>query len=789
MTQEPNAQHLDIPQVSADATVDALQAVVRFLRVLRFRKNYLITALFVAGLLGIIYYSTVTRIYEATASVLIIQSGDAFNASMSAESSRELLIPTYEKLFTSPVVLDNALQKLAGLPAKLRIDVADLPRDKWAETIKISLTARRARQTNIVDLAYRSKSPDSAEAVLQVILEAYVEFMEKTHKDVSVEIASLLDVKLKENQIELDKAQEGLLEIKKQAGIVVEQNEKYVHPIVQGVIELNQARIEAQKQRLELEATAQSVQDAINQGRDLRQYLLQLEPTVGREMLVSGLGLNPQFAEVVGNIERQMMDSRAKLEAQSAFLGPTHPEIVELKMSISDGEKYLTDYQASVSNRISAISDEQLSPMLAAMVQEKLAKTKAHESHLDQAYRQSEREALQLNNRLVELQIAEDRVDRLRSFQLTLQDRLKTIDLKKARGEVQVKIVGESVASDKAVWPRLKIVGLFSLMGGLFIGCGIVYVLDLLDDRFRSPEEMRDQLGVPLLAMVRDLTVDAEVGPQSLHVHISPSSMESEAFRTLRTTLAFSGQDSNRLAITSSEPSDGKTTVIANLGVSYSQAGKRTLIIDADMRKPGLSKLFQMRGAGGMSEVLRSAEDFDAACLSRIQHSGVEGLDILPCGPKPSNPVELLSDKRFSDLIAWAETHYDQVLIDCPPVMAAADAAIIGRLADGMLLVVQPAKNHRHLVIRAVESLLHMQVNLFGIVANRVGEDKQSYGYGGYGYGYGYGYGHDDDDDDEQQALPFEPETAEEDRSRPEHADLDRTDARSSPKVRRRRAG
>ena len=199
------------------------------------------------------------------------------------------------------------------------------------------------------------------------------------------------------------------------------------------------------------------------------------------------------------------------------------------------------------------------------------------------------------------------------------------------------------------------------------------------------------------------------------------------------------------MGITSSEPGDGKTTVICNLAVCYAQAGKRTLLIDADMRKPGLSRLFKMRSLGGLSETLRADEPIVEMCQQRIRATDIAKLDVLPCGPKPPDPAELLTSSRFSDLLAWAETQYDQVLVDCPPVMAATDAAIVGRVVDGMLMVVQPEKNHRRLVLRAVESLLSIQANLRGIVANRVGDEKEGgyYGYGsGYGYGYGYGYGH-----------------------------------------------
>ena len=158
--------------------------------------------------------------------------------------------------------------------------------------------------------------------------------------------------------------------------------------------------------------------------------------------------------------------------------------------------------------------------------------------------------------------------------------------------------------------------------------------------------------------------------------------------------------------MTSAEPGDGKTTILANLAVCYAQAEKRTLLIDADLRRPGLTGLMDMRGPRGLSEVLRSEVDIAQMaprCTSVPPAS--KGLDILPSGSRPTDPAELLGSPRFSQLLAWAETVYDLILIDSPPILATTDTAIIGRLVDGVILVVQPAKNRRRLVTRVVERL------------------------------------------------------------------------------------
>ncbi|MBC8351314.1 MAG: polysaccharide biosynthesis tyrosine autokinase [Planctomycetes bacterium] len=745
---------------SPDGAADAVQAVLRFLRVLRYRKTYVITSLVVASLLGCLYYFTATKIYKASAQLLITQSGpDVWKTSMSTGAQQDSLILTYERLFASAVVLDGAVQRLAMLAPESRIDLNTLPREKWADVLRSNLSASVVRRTNIIELGYRSQSPIAAESVVEAIVDSYLEFMEKNHRDVSVEIVSILQKERKEKENELHLLQKRLLELKKLAGdLGLREGSTVVHPIVQRVVKLNDTLVDVQKERLQLEASRAAIQAAMRTGGDLRQHLLTVDPIVGRELIMNAMGLSPQAIGLVNSMERKLLDDRAKLATLREHYGPTHPEIQELFRAISNAERHIATYQETLNARMNQVEGQQLGSTLLGMVEQKLNETLGHEKQLIEEYKAAETVAIQMNDRLAELQIVENHVRRTSKQHDVLLDRIADIDLNTEGGNVRVAIVSDASSSGVPVSPRLSMVGILCLMSGGGIGIALAYVLDLLDDRFRSPDELKEQIGIPVLAMIRQLTEFDDAGADSLQVHVASSAVESEAFRTLRTTLAFSGQELQRVAITSSEPSDGKTTVLANLGTSYAQAGKRTLLIDCDLRRPGLTKLFQLRGTTGVSNVLRSEDDVAALASEYTQQTGVDGLEILASGPKPSNPVELLSGDRFMDLIAWAEVNYDQVLVDCPPVMAASDAAIVGRLVDGMMLVVQPDKNHRRLVLRAAEYLLSMQVNLIGSVANRVGEDIGGYGYG-YGYGYGEGYGIDDPDDDQIGEDSFEPTT------------------------------
>ena len=171
--------------------------------------------------------------------------------------------------------------------------------------------------------------------------------------------------------------------------------------------------------------------------------------------------------------------------------------------------------------------------------------------------------------------------------------------------------------------------------------------------------------------------------------------MASESFRTLRTALTLTHPDARHIVVTSAEPGDGKTTTLANLAVCYAQADKRTLLIDADLRRPGLTGLMDMRGPHGLSEVLRSEQDIGANGGLHIRRSGIEGLDILPSGSAADRSGRIARQPAVLAIAGLGGNGLRLILIDSPPTLATTDTAIIGRLVDGVILVVQPAKNRR----------------------------------------------------------------------------------------------
>jgi capsular exopolysaccharide synthesis family protein len=462
--------------------------------------------------------------------------------------------------------------------------------------------------------------------------------------------------------------------------------------------------------------------------------------------------MSTEDLNVMEDQQKRLLTLQSELNSLTRFYGPNHPHIGDLQNQIASTEQYLRSYRENVGQRFG--SSEQLGPRIRQMLEQAVRQSFQKEEQLTVSFEQARHEAARHSGDVVQLRMLEREVTRLEAQYDLLFEKISTVDMRQEQAPIQATVVKEPFPDLEPVSPQLRFLIFACLGAGTLVGTVIIYVQDVLDDRFTSPEEMSSQLGVPVLAMVRKLDPLPGVGLESVHTHTKPNAVETEAFRTLRTALTLSGAATERILISSSEPGDGKTTITANLSTAFAQAGKSTLVIDADLRRPGFTTLMNLKGLPGVAEIITSDSPPAESAPQYVCETAAEGLHVLPVGLRRPNPAELLSSQAFVELLAWADSVYDKVIVDCPPILAVSDAQIVGQLVDGAILVVRPEKNHRRAVIRAVESFHSSGCRVLGVVANALSMDSQSYGYGyGYGYSYDYGYGHDAQDTYEE-VLP-----------------------------------
>jgi len=727
------------------ASSELVQNLLRMWQIARHRRNTLIRAVCVSAIIGAGYYALAPRFYDSTAKLLIVQRNQDQVANMAEQPALETTITTHREIIISPVVISRAVEQL--LPEH-RIDFQHAEPSEWGRLLASRLSARTTRKANFIHVKYRSRSPEAAAAVVSAVIQSYLQFVDQTHKGSSSEAITLLSQKseqvaaalaVKKQELQACRDQVGSLSMKADAGMV--------EPTIQRVLKLNEALMAAQQRRLKLEASRDAITAGIKSGADLQQHIFALEEVVGRQMLISALGLTPQDLMLMKSQEQKLLDARTELQRAARYYGAAHPKVIALQERVHSIEQYLQAYHTQTSERLAGFGNGQLPVLLEKLIQQTLVQAELEERRLQLAFDEERDKARAQTGDMQKMLDTEREVARLEAEYDSLVSKIATVDIHQLQAPIQATVVEEPLPDDVADSPQIRLVALLSLVGGLLIGGAIAYVQDVLDDRFSSPEEMAAQLAVPMLSMVRQLTPLEGSGLASVHTYVTPNAVETETFRTLRTALTLAQCTTERIAISSAEPGDGKTTIAANLAVSFAQAGKKTLLIDVDLRKPGLTALLGLKGQLGVADVLYGCEAPAIAAARLVRQTELTGLDVLPAGLRRPDPAELLSSQNFVELLAWAEANYDQLVVDCPPVLAVSDAQIIGRLLDGVILVVQPHKNHRRLVARAVQCFTATGTTVLGIVANGLSAEASR----GYGYGYGYGYG---EETSAQDAVP-----------------------------------
>jgi capsular exopolysaccharide synthesis family protein len=357
----------------------------------------------------------------------------------------------------------------------------------------------------------------------------------------------------------------------------------------------------------------------------------------------------------------------------------------------------------------------------------------------EQIYKNQQTKALALSARMAELAKLQSDMDRTTKILDLLDSRMKELNVTEDAGPLNISILEVARPGDFPTFPRKSVVMAVAMILGIIAGAGAAILHEAMDQRLRSADEVAEMLGLSLLAVVPQIRVNEALAGVCELQH-SPKSEVSEAFRNFRTAIQFGLPDrtARTILITSPTPGDGKSTTASNLAVAMAQADRRTLLIDADLRRPTQHKNFKLESKIGVSDVLVKRVPIEQA----IQRTSVEKLDLLPCGSLPPNPSELINSQAFYDLLMQMSEKYDQVIVDSPPVLPVADARILGALCDITILVLRAEKSTRRGSKHACELLSNVRANLIGIVMNDVSRSRKNlYGYYGYSsYGYSYSY-------------------------------------------------
>ena len=549
------------------------------------------------------------------------------------------------------------------------------------------------RNSQIVEIRYESGDPEFAAKAANAVAKAYIQQTTEFKFSASKDAADWLSERLAEQRKAVEASEAALQAYKeKNGGVAITDGGSNI--VVQRLTELNSALTKAKTERINKEAAYNQLKSA------------------------EAAGNLDSFPVVLANdyIQKLRADL-SDLQRQQATLadryGERHAEVIKNRTAIQSAE-------AKLRAELGKISESVHSEYQAALSQEQ---------SLQGALDAQKNEALSLNRKGIEFGVLQREADSNRQIYESLMQRTKETGITSESRTTNVRIVDLAEVPRGPISPNVPHELEVSFAMSLFFAVAVAFGLEYLDNRIKSPQELKAHLGVPFLGMVPAVGKD-KTGDDPLLSRAVPANF-AEAFKSIRTNVLFSSaEDGMRsLVVTSSGPGEGKSIVSCNIAVALAQAGQRVLLMDGDMRRPRVHEIFACDQEPGLSNVLTGVAKSGEA-IRRCPT--VHGLWLLPSGHIPPNPAELLGSHRFRDFMGSLEEHFDWVVIDSPPVLVVTDSSIVANHASGVVFVVGSDKTSRQAARAAVEQLDAANARIIGSVLNRVNLARHQYYYSSY---------------------------------------------------------
>ena len=661
-----------------------------------------------------IYTASVSLIIELQApKVLGDQVQDVADNAASFWQSKEFF-ETQFRILKSRAVAERVVKRLALDRDEAFLGVKDIKDpERRAAALRASdavlllrsrLRVEPVRDSRVVNVLVEDGDPKKAALLADTVADEFIQFNLTEKLGTSKSASDWLHDQVGELQEKLAGSEQQLWKYKRENDILTASLEDSQSMVSRRLAALSDALTRIREQRAELSARVSQVREARKNGslRDLPQVvaspLLQAERT-------RALQLGEELAET---------ESR---------YGPDHPKLQALRerhkaaLAIVAQEEDAIARSAELEDRQAAETEQNLSKLLDGV----------------------KREAFEVNRKEVDYnRLRREQENNAKVVELVMR-RLKDVDLSSLLRTNNVRLLDAAETPGSPTSPNLRFALLLGAMLGLAAGVGVAFFLEQLDNTVQDQEDLEVATRAPFLGIIPSVRDGDGV---DLFIHRKPKSPVSECLRTVRTNLLFLGTERplQKLMVTSSGPQEGKTTAVIDLGITFAQSGQRVLLVDTDMRRPRLHKAFGLPDGIGLTSVLLDEKMLGAA----VRNTEVENLFVLPCGPLPPNPAELLHTERFRTLVAELGRRYDRILFDSPPVAAVTDAMILAAEVDGVVILAKAGHTTKDQVLRARRALQDVQARVVGAILNAVDLEKRR-GYYSHYYAYSAYYGEKDE--------------------------------------------
>ncbi len=614
-----------------------------------------------------------------------------------------------------------------------------------------SLSVKRVPSSRLMDVSFESTDPQLAARIVNAHIASYIEQNFRSKYEATTQASTWLADQLGELKIRVQKSEDARIAYERQNQIWTLDDKQNI--TTQRLSDVNKQLTDAQSERMKKESLYQFAKSGN----------LDAVPEV-------------QGNSALADLMRKHGDAASQYADQLSQYGPNFPKVLRLQAQLKEFDQTIEKEKQKILDILESDYHE----------------AQQRETLLTKALDQQKSETNQMAGKLVEYNILKREAEANKALYEGLMTKLKETAISAGLRSSNIRVVDPAMIPSTPARPAKTRNVALAFLVGLVGGIGLALMREYLDNTVKTPDDVETLSRLPSLAVVPQFTGSNGSGKRTgllqgfssnghdkrieLVAQHLPKSQMSEAFRALRTSILLSQADHppQVILVTSALPREGKTTAAANLAVTLAQLGDRTVLVDADLRKPGVGRLLNLAGGkyAGLSSYLAGVSSLD---LVSVPHPAIPNLVAIPTGPLPPNPADLLSSHKLADAIAELRTKFKFIVIDSPPVMAATDAVILSVQADGVLLVVRSGETPKEAFTRTRDLLNSVKCRILGVVLNAVDSSAPDYYYSYRYYPYSSGYGpqeaaeaqheedseaiaqrvsrDNDDDDDDSQAL------------------------------------
>lgn len=680
-----------------------------YLRVLFKRKYTILTFFIIVFVVVFIGAMSATPVFQATTKVLI-EKVELYNLS----AISPYLMPYDPDFYNTQMELIKSTSVARRVVKNLSLEekyASYFPEQKkaiqenkrgseaLAGIIRSGIIVNPVKNTKIVDISYMSTNPEFAALVANSVAQAYIEEMLEMRMSFSRYSIEWMTKKAEEEKSQLEKAERNLQSYMKSHDIITLQDRIALTP--EKLTALNTQLIDAEANRKELELL-------YNQVTRVNPKDAETIPAVASDLTLQAL-------------RSQTIQAEQDIKELSKKYGQKHPSMIKAREDL----KILQERKQQEIKRI------------IASIKNEYDLARAKKNTLRGAFSTSKKEAINLNEKFIQYGILAREVETNKQLYDAL---MKGVKEQSVTGELQtlrIWVVEQANKPGSPVRPRKALNILLGIIVGLFGGGGLAFFFEYLDNTIKSPDEIERRFGLSVLGVVPLL--ETREGNIEETVVKDPQNVIAENYKTIRTAVLLSSADNppQNILVTSMGPEEGKTVTSTNLAITIAQSEYSVLLVDSDLRKPRVHKIFGLENAQGLSTYLAGASSVVNICNGPIPN-----LKILPSGPLPPNPSELLASHKMEQLMKALNEKFHIIIWDSPPLMTVTDSFILSKILDGTIIVTRAGKTTYEIVRRGLKGLEGGRegdkgAHVLGIIINALDLKKSDYYYHKY-YNYYY---------------------------------------------------